>query len=159
MAPMLTEIRFGGQPYYLDWAAHVYFEGEDGGERSAGVQRVVDLTDDATAEAIVAGWTYLATTGLGDIDAAQLGRAEAENRRYYVEAATIAGLDRMIDEDRLPAPAPMPIEVAVAVLKSSYVGGGGWRGGRSIGSISSRLLAGHNLWISGARPSTRAPLS
>jgi hypothetical protein len=84
MAPVLSEMRYGGRPYYLYLAAHWYFECDDArGERSGGVQRVADLTDDATAEAIVAGWTYVATRGLGGIDAAQLGKAEAESRSYY----------------------------------------------------------------------------
>lgn len=122
LALALAEMRVGGQPHHLACAARWYFEDEQRrGGRPSGIQRVSDLTDDTTTDAILAGWNHLATMGLGGIDAAQLGKAEAEGRRYVVEEAAIAGIDRLISEDRLPEPATMPIEVAVAVLKSSWV--------------------------------------
>ena len=69
----------------------------------------------------MAGWKKLAMTGLGEIDAAQLGKAEAEGLRYHAEVAAIAGLDQLTCDDGLPAPYTIPIEVAIAVLKSSWV--------------------------------------
>ncbi len=122
MAPALADMRVGGQPVHLDWAARGYFEGEnDRSGRPTGVQRVLDLTDEVTTEAILAGWGHLATLGFGGIGTAEFGKAEAEGRRYYVEAAVIAGVDLLISDDRLPAPSNMPIEVAVAVLKSGWI--------------------------------------
>jgi hypothetical protein len=117
MASALSEMQVGGKPHHLAWAARLYFEGDPG----AGFQRVAHLTDDITIEAILAGWEYLATRGLGDIDAAQLGRAEAESRSEFVEWAAVAGVDRLISENRVPTPSTMPLEVAIAVLKSSWV--------------------------------------
>jgi len=122
LGPLLAEMRVGGQPGSLNWASVAYFEGENRrGRHGAGIQRVIDLTDEVTTAAILEGWNYLATKGLGDIDAAQLGQAEAKGSRYYVETAAMAGLDLLISEDRLPALSTIPIEVAITVLKSSFI--------------------------------------
>lgn len=118
IAPALAEMKAGGRPHHLDWSARLYFDRQR--KQPTGVQLVVHLTDEATTEAILAGWEHIATKGLGRIDAAMLGKAEAEGRRYFVEVAAIAGVDRLISDDRLPELAVMPIEVAIAVLKSSF---------------------------------------
>ena len=83
MAPSLTAIRSGGRPDLLDWAAQNYFADRRGdSDKPAGTQRIAHYTNEETTEAIVSGWKYLATNGLGGIDAPQLGKAEAEGRRY-----------------------------------------------------------------------------
>jgi len=120
MAPWLGDMRIGGQRNYLRWAARLYFETGDDDEPNAGVKRVVHRTDDATVEAILAGWQYLATNGLGGIGATQLGKAEAEGQIYTAETAVMAGVDRLLCEDRLPPDSAIPIEVAIACLKSSW---------------------------------------
>jgi hypothetical protein len=116
LSPLLGELSVGRLPNYLHWAARSYFEGT----QRAGVQRLVQLTNQTVADAIFAGWVHLATTGLGEIDAARLGSSEAEGRPYYVELSVTAGLDMLISDDRLPALSSIPIEVAIAVLKSAW---------------------------------------
>jgi hypothetical protein len=69
----------------------------------------------------LAGWEYLATVDLFGVNAAMLGTAEAEGRRYWVEWPAIAGLDRLFEKERLPCPASMPISLAIAVIKSSFI--------------------------------------
>lgn len=117
LAPLLPDMRRGLFVHNLWWAAHLYFEG--GGLPD--VRRVIDRSNIESANAMIAGWEYIATHGLGDIDAAQLGLAEVESRGYHVEAAAIAGVDRILDAGRAPELAETPIEVAVAVLKSGWM--------------------------------------
>jgi len=62
--------------------------------------------------------------GLGDVDAAKLGAAEAEQRRYYVEVAAVAGVYRLLIDGKLTALRDTPIEVALAVFKSSWTANG-----------------------------------
>jgi hypothetical protein len=120
LAPVLSEIAVGLYAQNLNWAAQLYFE-RDG---SPDVQRVIEKTDGATTVALLAGWNHVATQGLGEVDAASLGRAEAEQRRYYIESAAVAGIYRLLSEDRMPALRDIPIEVALAVLKSSWIANG-----------------------------------
>jgi Flp pilus assembly protein TadD len=61
---------------------------------------------------------------LGDVDVARLGVAEAENRRYYVESAAVAGIYRLLIDDKMPPLRETPIDVAMAVLKSSWTANG-----------------------------------
>jgi hypothetical protein len=118
LEPVLSDMTAGLYPQNLCWAAHLYFE--RGG--SPDVQRIVDKTDAATAAAILAGWNHIATEGLGDVDAAKLGVAGAEQRGYYVEAAAVAGCYRLLIDGKLSASAvDTPIDVALAVLKSSWI--------------------------------------
>jgi len=121
--PVLAYIAVGQYPQNLEWAAQLYFE-RDG---SADVQRIVDKSDASTTAAILAGWSHIATQGLGDVNAARLGVAEAERRRYYVESAAVAGIYRLLVDDRMPALRDTPIEVALAVLKSSWTANGNER--------------------------------
>jgi hypothetical protein len=119
---LLGDLRVGRRPGHLDWAAHLYFGVPGGdGKHLAGVERVVDFTDHTTADAILAGWEFLATVDLVGVNAATLGTAEAEGRRYCVEWPAIAGLDRLFEEGGLPNPASMPISLATAVIKSSFI--------------------------------------
>jgi hypothetical protein len=120
LRPVLADIAVGQYPQNLDWAAQLYFE-RDG---SPDVQRVVDKSDAATTAALLAGWNHVATRGLGEVDVASLGVAEAEQRRYYVEAAAVAGVYRLLLDDKMPALGDIPIEVALAVLKSSWTANG-----------------------------------
>jgi hypothetical protein len=80
LRPVLSDIAVGQYPQNLDWAAQLYFE-RDG---SPDVQRVAEKTDAATTVALLAGWNHIATHGLGEVDAASLGIAEAGQRRYYI---------------------------------------------------------------------------
>jgi hypothetical protein len=122
LAPVLADIRIGRYPGHLDWAAQLYFQPANNQEpQPTGLDRVAYFSDTATTAAIAEGWEYLATVELVGVNAAQLGAAEAQNRSYYVENAAVAGLDRLLAEDRCPDPATMPIEVAIAVLKSGWV--------------------------------------
>jgi hypothetical protein len=82
------------------------------GKHLAGVERIVDFTDHSTADAILAGWEFLATVDLVGVNAASLGTAEAKGPRYWVEWPAIAGLHRLFEEDRLPNPATMPSQPA-----------------------------------------------
>lgn len=118
LEPIRPELARGLYPQNLEWAAHVFFERD--GEPS--VQRLIDRTSVAIAEAIIAGWAVLAINGFGDVDAAKLGTAEAEGRRYYVETAAVAGVYRLLkDGNRLHQ---APLIVALAVLKSSWAANG-----------------------------------
>jgi hypothetical protein len=120
--PLLGDLRVGRRPGPLDWAAQLYFGVPGGdGERLAGAERIVHFTDRSTADAIFAGWEFLATVDLVGVNAATLGTAEAEGRRYCVEWPAIGGLDRLLEEDRLPDPGSMPISLATAVIKSSFI--------------------------------------
>lgn len=122
LAPVLDDIRIGLRPGPLDWAAELYFRPPDPDDEShLGVDRVSYFYGEATAAAILEGWEYLATIDFVGVDAAKLGAAVAEGRRYYVEYAAIAGLDRLIDGGRLPDLPTMPIALAIAVLKSGFI--------------------------------------
>lgn len=122
LAPVLADLRIGRRPGHLDWAARLYFQPTNNQEpQPTGLDHVAYFSDAATTAAIAEGWEYLVTVELVGVNAAQLGAAEAQNRRYYVEYAAVAGLDRLLAEDRCPDPATMPIEVAIAVLKSGWV--------------------------------------
>lgn len=120
LQPLLRDIRSGRHAGSLDWGAAIYFERGDAPD----IQRVVDKADRITAEAIAEGWNSIVMSGLGDVDAAMLGVAEAEQRRYFVEAAAVAGIYRMATENRLPVLRKTPIDLALAVLKSSWIAGG-----------------------------------
>lgn len=122
LAPVIAELRVGGKPQHLKWAADLYFHSAGSrDEPSTGIGRIIYFTDKIIADAILAGWEYLTTKNLIGIDAARLGKAEAENQTYYVESAAIAGLDHLFEENRLPDPISTPIAVAIAVLKSSWI--------------------------------------
>lgn len=116
LKPHLTELSLGRYPQVLDTAAHWYFEQDETG----GVRGVTEQTDVATAAAIVAGWRHLAISWL-KIDAAKLGRAEGEGRRYFVETAAVAGVDILLSEGSSAALSRSPIEVAIAVLKAAWI--------------------------------------
>jgi hypothetical protein len=120
LGPVLSEIAVGLYPQNLEWAAQLYFE-RDG---SPDIQRIVEKTDAPTTTALLAGWNHIATKGLGDVDAARLGVAEAENRRYYVESAAVAGIYRLLIDDKMPPLRETPIDAAIAVLKSSWTANG-----------------------------------
>lgn len=122
LTPVLDDLRVGRSPGHLDWAAQLYFRPANKQEpQPTGLDHVAYFSDAATTAAIAEGWEYLATVELVGVNAAQLGTAEAQNHRYYVEYAAVAGLDRLLAEDRCPDPATMPIEVAIAVLKSGWI--------------------------------------
>jgi hypothetical protein len=122
LTPLLGELRVGGRSHHLDWAARLYFHRATKQEpRPVGLDHVAYFTDAATAAAIAEGWEYLATVGFPNVDASKLGTAEAEGRRYYVEFAAIAGLDRLLADERSPDLPAMPIELAIAVLKSAWM--------------------------------------
>lgn len=123
LRPVLADIAVGQYPQNLDWAAQLYFE-RDG---LPDVQRIVDKTDAITTAALLAGWNHIATEGLGDVNAARLGVAEAGQRRYYIESAAVAGIYRLMVDDRMPVLRDTPIEVALAVLKSSWIANGNER--------------------------------
>jgi hypothetical protein len=123
LQPVLSQIGVGLYPVNLEWAAQLYFE-RDG---SPDIQRIVEKTDAPTTAALLAGWDYIATNGLGDVNVARLGVAEAENRRYYVESAAVAGIYRLLTEDKMPPLRETPIDVAMAVLKSSWIANGNER--------------------------------
>jgi hypothetical protein len=120
LRPILPDIAVGRYPQNLDWAARLYFEQD----ATPDVQRVTEKTDEATTVAVLAGWKHIATRGLGEVDATKLGIAEAEQRRYYVESAAVAGLYRLLIDEEIPAFDDIPIEVALAVLKSSWIANG-----------------------------------
>jgi hypothetical protein len=120
LRPILSDIAVGGYSQNLAWAAYSYFERGE----SPDIQRIVDKSDTATTAAILAGWNHIVTQGLGDVDAAKLGAAEAEQRRYHVEVAAVAGIYRLLIDDKMPALREIPIEVALAVLKSSWTASG-----------------------------------
>lgn len=121
LAPMLAELRAGGRAQNLNWAATLYFHPEDRHDLQDGIGRITNFSDEATTEAILAGWHYLATQDLPGVSAGQLGATEAEQRRYYVEWPAIAGLDRLFDQGAPPNFANAPITLAIVVLKSSWV--------------------------------------
>jgi hypothetical protein len=123
LRPVLADIAVGQYPQHLEWAAQLYFEREGAPD----IQRIVEKTDAATTTALLAGWNRIATDGLGEVNAARLGVAEAEQRRYYVESAAVAGVYRLLVDDRMPADRDIPIEVALAVLKSSWTANGNER--------------------------------
>ncbi|MGY4414888.1 hypothetical protein ACVWW4_006624 [Bradyrhizobium sp. LB7.1] len=114
---LLPDVSAGRHAYSLGWAAEIYFE-HDG---SQDIARVVARTDEATASAIVEGWRRVVLLGLGDVDAAALGRAEAEQRRFHIEAAAAAGVLEMITSGDASSLAAAPLEIAIAVLKSSWI--------------------------------------
>jgi hypothetical protein len=120
LRPVLSDIAVGLYPQNLEWAAQLYFE-RDG---SPDTQRIVEKTDAATTAALLAGWNHIANQGLGGVDVARLGVAEAENRRYYVESAAAAGIYRLLIDDKMPPLRETPIDVAMAVLKSSWTANG-----------------------------------
>jgi hypothetical protein len=121
LRPILPKMAVGMYPQNLDWAAHLLFERNG----AASLQLIVDETNSETAASILAGWRYIATNGLGDVDATKLGIAEGEKRRYYVEAAAVAGVYRMLtDPLETPDFANTPLSVALAVLKSSWIANG-----------------------------------
>jgi hypothetical protein len=120
IAPSLTTMRSGGRPDFLYWAAQFYFSGQADGDHAVGVQRVAHYTNAEATEAIVAGWKYLATKGLGTIDAQQLGKSEADGRPFFAVGSAIAGLDLLLTEGDLPGLATVPIEVALAAFTSSF---------------------------------------
>jgi len=126
LGPVLSEIAVGLYPQNLEWAAQLYFE-RDG---SPDVRRIVEKTDAQTTAVLLAGWNHIATHGLGDVDVARLGVAEAESRRYYVESAAVAGIYRLLIDDKMPPLPEMPIDVAMAVLKSSWTANGNDRQGK-----------------------------
>jgi hypothetical protein len=122
LKPMLGDLCVGGRPDQLDWPAQLYFHPLGSESRHLPrVERIVHFTGQSISEAILAGWEYLATVDLLSVDAASLGTAEAQGRRYHVEWAAIAGLDRLFDEKRLPDLATMPITLAIVVVKSSFI--------------------------------------
>ena len=104
-----------------DSAVQFYLEprADDG---RVGAERVRLFADGPTRDAIYAGWEYLATHGFGaDIGAASMGRLEAKNSRFNVEVAALAGVDRLLEQGRLPRLAEMPIVVALALARSLHV--------------------------------------
>jgi hypothetical protein len=120
LQPLLADIRAGRRAYSLGWAAEIYFE-RDG---LPDIERVAARSDAVTANAILDGWNCVVAEGLGEVDAAALGTAEAEQRRYYIEAAAAAGVYNQLkigDTSSLP---DTPIDVALAVLKSSWIANG-----------------------------------
>ena len=82
-------------------------------------------SDNVTAEAIFRGWHHLATHDWPKIDAAELGRVEAEGGHFYAEYAAIAGLDRLIQTGVMPAITSMPLMLAISVLRLGFIAGGG----------------------------------
>jgi hypothetical protein len=122
LKPVLGDLCLGRRPAQLDWAMQFYFSPPNRNtDHSSRSQRIVQFTDQKTADAIFAGCEYLATVDLIGVDAAKLGRAEAEGRRYCVEWPAIAGLDRLFEEERLPDPGTMPITLAIVVIKSNFI--------------------------------------
>jgi hypothetical protein len=120
LRPILSDMAVGRYPQNLTRAAHFYFERGE----SPDIQRIVDKSDTTTTVAILAGWNHIATKGLGDVDAAKLGAAEAGQRRYHVEVAAVAGIYRLLIDGKLTALRDTPIEVALAVLKSGWIANG-----------------------------------
>lgn len=121
-APILAGLRVGHHGDLLDWAAQEYFDQTDGPpDQPHEIGRLVYLTDEATAVAIAVGWEYLATVDLVDVTAARLGAAETQSYRYKCGAGALAGLDRLLEKQRLPDLATMPIDLAIVVLHAGHL--------------------------------------
>jgi hypothetical protein len=114
----LCDLRVGRKVEHLQWTARLYFQGP---EHKYSIDGISELSDDATSAALQEGWKYLATTELIGVDAISLGRAEAENRFYFVEWPAIAGLDRLLEDGQLPDLGTMPISLAIVVIKSAFI--------------------------------------
>jgi hypothetical protein len=67
------------------------------------VQRITEKTDTTTTVALLARWNHVATQGLGEVDAASLGKAEAEpeQRRYYTESAAVTNAEIAARDTRI----------------------------------------------------------
>lgn len=115
LTPVLGELRQGKGVHHLKWAADQYFSQKGG---AGGLERLRERTDEAVLGAILQGWEHLATMGLGDIDAAALGRVEGENKVFHVEWSALAGVERLFEENRSSALDSAPIVVAIAALRS-----------------------------------------
>lgn len=118
LAAEVDEIRAGGHPSRLSWAAKQYFVKAEA-EENAGVQRITQLTNDTIAEAVLAGWRYIVTRGFVGVSVQMLGAAVGKSDPYHVEWVTFAGLDQLMTQKALPEIRTMPIEAAIAVLKAS----------------------------------------
>jgi len=115
LTPLIDQLRSGGHANGLSWAARIYFDRD----AAPSMQQLVDRTNDALAEAITEGWDAV-TGGLGEVDTKMLGISGAEQRRYFIEEAAVAGIYRRLMMDEDPALPWTRIEVAIAVLKSSW---------------------------------------
>lgn len=118
LTPLIAELESGAHAAALGWGAEQYFvRGE-----APDVWRISARADAAIADAIVRGWDAVVVHGLGDVDVRELGVAEAENRRYYIEAAAVGGIyRRLVDDDESSTLSEVPLAVAIAVLKSSWI--------------------------------------
>lgn len=119
LTPLVDELRSGGHPHHLHWAADVYLSrGGMSKEDDGNITRLRELTDDTTLTAILAGWDYLTTQNLIGADAAQLARVDAQNRQLFVESAAFAGLHRRLQTGDPPALHSAPIAVAFVAIRS-----------------------------------------
>lgn len=119
LGPLVDELMRGLHAHHLRWAANVYFDRRGMAKEDDGnIERLRTLTDDATLEAILVGWDYLATRELIGADVEALAKADAENRMLYVEAAAFAGLHRCFKQDDPPTLDGTPITAAFVTLRS-----------------------------------------
>jgi hypothetical protein len=116
LTPLIDQLRSGGHANGLSWGARIYFDRD----AAPSMQQLIDRTNDALAEAITEGWEAVVTGGLGYVDTEMLGISGAEQRRYFIEEAAVAGIYRRLITDQDSALPETKIEVAIAVLKSSW---------------------------------------
>jgi hypothetical protein len=121
LTPLCDEMRAGRCPHQLDWAANTYFHGERKTPDQNALEHLSSVLDEPVLEAILAGWKHLATEGIGTVDAAMLGKAEAESRHYFVESAAIAGMERLLVEGVLPPHRLIPLSTALVLLKRGWI--------------------------------------
>lgn len=120
LRPIITELRSGQALSNLAWAADIYLKSSrKDSNLPSGLDLLKQLSDSTCTEAIAQGWEQITTTALHDFDVKKLGIAEAESKRYFIEAAAIAGLGIMMQNDRLPEASTLPMILAIIVLRHS----------------------------------------
>lgn len=118
LTPDIEDIRMGLCSRALGWAARLYFE-EGDGERPGGLEKVIYFSDEAIAEAIVAGWDQLIAHGSPSITAKFLGQGEG---KYLTatEWGLLAGIDRLFHREPGPGTTSSSLIVALAILKAAW---------------------------------------
>ncbi len=123
LTPLIAGLKAGRHPGHLDWAARLYFHGSRTPELQPDAGRLLEYTDQGTANALLEGWKHLATVEVIDVDPVSLGTADAGRTRYFVEWAAIAGLDQLLETEETLDLATMPLVLALVVLRSGYIVG------------------------------------